>query len=181
MSEGRNGAPMPGTEIERQFRLLRPASEIVEDARRDGTFVTTYEIRQSYLPDTGIWTIRARMTTLPGTPTPLYEQTLKRRLKGIERREIPIPLDERGYLDLLADCGPTLVKHRSEIAIDGRIWELDVFLNPALLGLELVEIELPSGDADVVLPEWVGEETTHLPQYRNAEIVRRLTAEGTTR
>ena len=66
------------------------------------------------------------------------------------------------------------MKQRSEVSIDGFTWEIDVFRNPLLLGLELVEIELPSEDTSIVLPDWVGEETTHLPEYRNAEIARRL-------
>jgi len=164
-------------EIERQFRLLRPASEIIAEAAGNGSLLLSYEIHQSYLPDTGKWTIRARKTIFGGRMTPTFEQTLKCRGEGIARTEVPINLDANGYSRLARQCGPVLRKRRTEISLGDRIWEIDVFLNTALLGLELVEVELPSEDASLVLPDWVGEETTHLPQYRNAELAKRLPAD----
>jgi CYTH domain-containing protein len=161
-------------EIERQFLLRRPAAEIVAEAGRDRTLLMTYDIWQSYLPLTGDWTIRVRKTSHLPRALPSYEQTLKRTVEGIERVEVPINLDQAGYERLLRQCGPTLHKRRSEIALGDRIWEVDVFLNPELLGLELAEVELPARDAEVDLPAWVGEETSHLPEFRNAVIVQRL-------
>jgi len=173
-------------EIERQFKLLRPASEIIAEAERNGSLLLSSEIHQSYLAYTGNWTVRARKTGFGGrlTPvfsgrrmTPTFEQTLKCRAEGIARTEVSINLDENGYRRLARQCGPVLWKRRTEISLGDRIWEIDVFLNPALLGLELVEVELPSEDASLVLPDWVGEETTYLPQYRNAELAKRLPAD----
>jgi len=171
---------MQDIEIERQFRLLRPAAEIIAEAERDRSLLLSYEIHQSYLPDTGRWTIRARKTIFEGLVTPVYEQTLKSRAQGIARNELPIGIDENAYRSMLRQTGPILRKRRTEISLGDRIWEIDVFLNPALSGLELVEVELPSENADIVLPDWVGEETTHLPQYRNAEIARRIPADEET-
>lgn len=163
-----------GREIERQFRLLRPASEIVEAARRDRSLLLSYDISQSYLPDTGGWTVRVRKTTHHGLALPSYEQTWKRTTAGIERIEEPINLDESGYRRLLRHCGPTLRKRRTEIMAFDRKWEVDVFLNPTLLGLELVEIELPTVDSEFVMPDWVGEETSHDSSFRNAVLATRL-------
>ena len=163
-----------GREIERQFRLLRPAADIIEQARQNNTLLLSYEISQSYLADTGSWTIRVRRTQQDNLPLPSYEQTLKRTIHGIERIEEPISLDQDGYERILRHCGPALVKRRSEILVGNLKWEVDVFLNPELCGLELVEVELPAVDTEIHLPDWVGEETSHIAEYRNAALAKRL-------
>lgn len=163
-----------GREIERQFRMNLPASDIIAAAERDGSLLLSYDISQSYLKDAGEWTIRVRKTTYPGLATPSYEQTLKRTVAGIERIEEDVNLDVNGYRRLLRHCGPTLRKRRSAIMAFDRKWEVDVFLNPTLSGLELVEVELPTVDAELILPAWVGEETSHDPSFRNAVLAQRL-------
>lgn len=165
------------TEIERQFMLNRPAAEIIAAAAKDGTLLMSYDIHQSYLPDTGVWTIRARKTIFDAPLAPCYEETLKRTIGGITRREIKLNLTAESYAKLTSECGPVLRKRRTELCIGDRIWEIDVFLNPSLEKLELVEVELPSEDAGLVLPEWIGKETTYLHQYRNAELAKRITAD----
>ena len=110
-------------EIERQFKLLRPASEIIAEAERNGSLLLSYEIHQSYLAYTGNWTVRAHRTNFGGrlTPvfsgrrmTPTFEQTLKCRAEGIARTEVSINLDENGYRRLARQCGPVLWKRRTE-------------------------------------------------------------------
>ncbi|MFZ3482215.1 hypothetical protein [Sphingomonas sp. 3-13AW] len=164
-------------EIERQFRLLRPAAIIIAEAISKGTLLTSYDIYQAYLPDTGDWTVRVRRTVSDGQTAPVHEQTFKRTVAGIERIELQTKLDPASYALIAQHCGATLHKRRSEILFEGRVWEVDVFLNPSLQGLELVEVEIPSAHTLVLQPDWVGEETSHQPQYRNAHLAKRIANE----
>lgn len=54
---------------------------------------------------------------------------------------------------------------------DGRreMWELDIFsgLNS---GLMIAEIELPSEDTKIKIPDWIGKEVTNDPRYLNTSL-----------
>jgi len=65
---------------------------------------------------------------------------------------------------------PLIEKTRHRIEHGGRVWEVDVF-DGANAGLVVAEIELPSEDADLELPAWVGAEVTDDRRYLNANLV----------
>ena len=48
-------------------------------------------------------------------------------------------------------------------------WEIDVF-HGANRGLYIVEIELPSEDFDLIIPDWVGEEITQDKRFDNDQL-----------
>ena len=72
---------------------------------------------------------------------------------------------------MLALCIPPViekVRHRIEHA--GRVWEVDVFggVND---GLVVAEVELPSEDAVLEIPPWIGAEVTDDPRYFNSSLI----------
>ncbi len=175
-------------EIERKFLTDWNATQIFTYFNDLGGYsVTTQAIEQFYLTDTGGWINRARtIRTSPYMNKNENILTMKRPLGGISAVEIETPLSDDQYLELLRleKCN-TLVKSRLVIsrvfeaaewekAEDQPIWFVDVFQNPSLLGLVLVEVELPREDYLVDLPEFIKEEVTHDPAYRNATLFAKL-------
>lgn len=144
-----------GIEIERKF-LMRDRSVL---RGSDGL-----GYRQGYLSRDPERTVRVRVAG------PHAYLTVKGRASGPSRAEfeygIPVA-DGEALLDL---CLPSLIektRHRLEHA--GRTWEVDVF-HGANEGLVVAEVELPSADAPVDLPDWVGDEVTDDPRYVNANL-----------
>lgn len=89
--------------------------------------------------------------------------------------EYEIPLaDAEEMLATLCD-GPILDKRRHWIPHGGRMWSVDVHRGP-LAGLVLAEVELPSVDAHVELPAWVGREVSGDPLFRRDALVARYAA-----
>ena len=83
--------------------------------------------------------------------------------------EYPIPAaDGRIMLDELC-TRPPVAKTRHLIKYDHLTWEVDEFhgLNQ---GLTVAEIELPSPEFVLNLPDWIGEEVTSDSRYRNAAL-----------
>ncbi len=79
--------------------------------------------------------------------------------------EYPIPVEDA--LEIMALSPFTkVVKQRHIIVIGENKWEVDFFLEENE-GLIVAELELPSVDAEVELPEWVGEEVTNDKRYLN--------------
>ena len=67
---------------------------------------------------------------------------------------------------------PDLVDARySRVRHEGRMWEVDVFAGDNA-GLIVAEVELPSADAPLSLPEWVGAEVSHDPRFFNSNLAR---------
>ena len=52
---------------------------------------------------------------------------------------------------------------------DGLLWEIDEF-EGAIAGLIIAEVELESEDQEVILPEWLGLELTHLKGWSNSSL-----------
>lgn len=97
--------------------------------------------------------------------------TIKGRFSDTTRSEfeyeIPLP-DAKSMLSDL--CNKTLVeKERFRIPFEGYIWEVDEFLGENA-GLVIAEIELTREDQPYNKPGWIGEEVTHDPRYRNANL-----------
>ncbi|MGH7670834.1 MAG: CYTH domain-containing protein [Gemmatimonadaceae bacterium] len=145
------------TEIERKF-LVRS-----DDWRADASAGVQY--RQGYLASFPSPVVRVRVAGRGGY------LTIKGPTSGITRAEFeyPIPLeDAEAMLDTLG-AGPVIRKVRYRVSFGGRIWEVDEF-DGANAGLRLAEVELPTADAHVDLPPWVGREVSDDPRYFNANL-----------
>jgi CYTH domain-containing protein len=145
-----------GVEIERKF-LVRGRSFL------DGVVGLPY--RQGYLSTDPDRTVRIRRAGELGYVT------VKGRSRGASRAEFEYEIPVADADDMLALCIPPVidkVRHRVEHA--GRTFEVDVF-GGANEGLVVAEVELPSEDADVDLPDWIGDEVTDDPRYFNANLI----------
>jgi CYTH domain-containing protein len=145
-----------GVEIERKF-LVRDRG-FLDD-------VVGIGYRQGYLSTDPDRTVRIRRAGLHGYIT------IKGRSRGATRAEFEyeIPLDDADAL--LEQCLPPLVeKVRHRVEHGGRTWEVDVF-GGANDGLVVAEIELPSEDAVLDVPSWIGDEVTDDPRYFNANLI----------
>ncbi len=97
--------------------------------------------------------------------------TIKARPNGIscDEFEYAIPLDDAH--EMLVHCGDwVLEKTRYAIPFGERLFEVDVF-HGRHAGLVIAEVELPSVDALVALPAWVGDEVSGDVRYSNAYLV----------
>jgi len=145
-----------GVEIERKYL-------VGDTGFLDGVEGIPY--RQGYLSTDPDRTVRIRRAG------PHAYVTVKGRTHGATRAEFEyeIPVDDaEAMLEL---CLPPLIeKTRHRIEHAGRVWEVDVF-DGANAGLVVAEIELPSEDADLELPAWVGAEVTDDRRYLNANLV----------
>ncbi|MDZ4692991.1 CYTH domain-containing protein [Terricaulis sp.] len=144
-------------EIERKF-LVRSDDWRAQAHMRE-------ELCQAYLAITDLLTIRVRVS---GENAWI---TIKSRGDGLVRDEFEyaIPLADAAKL-IEARQGGVIDKVRHSIAFGGRTWIVDEFRG-AHQGLLLAECELDSPDAALVLPDWVGQEVTDDPAYRNSALV----------
>lgn len=128
------------------------------------------------LSDPSEWTMRIRRSTNVQGADARHLLTLKRKVSGMSCIEIETQIGTEVHTALAAHCGPSLNKRRICVRHAGRTWEIDSFLNPELEDLQLIEVELPTEDAAVSIPKWAGAEVTHLREYKNARIVKRIAA-----
>ena len=95
--------------------------------------------------------------------------TIKGPRVGITNVEVEYPIDLNEAINLWnIHEGVRLSKERSIYILGDEKWEIDVFTDKQLYGLQLVEIELPSEDAKIkYIPDWVGEDVTEVSAFRN--------------
>lgn len=97
----------------------------------------------------------------------------------LSRPELDVPI-ELGLANsiLNALCAPEQVvsKTRHLVPVDGAIWEVDVF-HGRNAGLVVAEIEIPSKDTAVTLPDWIGAEVSLDKRYSNLALSRHPYAE----
>ncbi|HEY5218369.1 MAG TPA: CYTH domain-containing protein [Gemmatimonadaceae bacterium] len=152
------------TEIERKF-LVR------EDRwRADPSQGKRY--RQGYLSTDLDRVVRVRTVGDGGF------LTIKGATQGISRLEFEYSIalaDANEMLNRIC-VGPLIEKTRYRVPFEGRVWEVDVFEGDNA-GLIVAEVELPSADAHVVLPPWVGAEVSGDPRYYNSNLTRHPYAE----
>lgn len=161
-----------GTEIERKF-LLRDAGagpSIVAG-------LTGTALLQGYFRDIEGWSVRLRVAAAPNEEGRAW-LTLKSRdaaapYDSTRRWEIESPVDPDLAGRLLGALAPErcIAKTRFSIPVEGTSlhWEIDRF-EGRHAGLWLAEIELPSADHPLALPDWVGAEVTRDPRYSNANL-----------
>jgi len=147
-----------GIEIERKF--------LVEGDGWQADAGEGLACRQGYLDSGQGATVRVRII---GKEAFL---TIKGATTGITRSEFEYEIPVPDAAELLELCGDTIVeKRRYFIKHSGMIWELDVF-SGSNTGLVMAEIELESERQPFVLPEWVGEDVSSDPRYRNGHLAR---------
>lgn len=145
-------------EIERKF-LLKTLPRLDES--------TATDIVQAYLRADAGGSVRIRVA---GDRAWL---TIKGPAQGRKRHEweYPVPAADAREMLAMAISAPVR-KRRYTLEENGYVWEIDVFrgLNA---GLTVAEVELPSENAAVQLPGWIGEEVTDDPRYLNSSLSRR--------
>jgi CHAD domain-containing protein/CYTH domain-containing protein len=161
--EMRGGAAGPNQEIERKF-LLRGMPKLPEGAVRT-------EIVQGYLPGQHLQE-RVRRVRRVGE-APRYFRTVKLG-SGLTRTEIEEEADQATFRRLWSlTRGRRIRKLRFKVPDGGLTWEIDRFAGRRLV---LAEIELPSEDYDVQVPDWlrdhVEREVTGDDAYVNINLAR---------
>ena len=97
--------------------------------------------------------------------------TIKGKTVGITRSEFEyeIPVAEaEAMIDLFTD--KHIRKHRYEVIIAGKTWEVDEFHGP-LEGLILAELEVESEQEEFEKPDWVTENVSTDSNYFNAVLI----------
>lgn len=148
-----------GVEIERKF-LVSPENFKNIHVNNIKT------IKQGYLHNTMDKSIRIRVENNLGY------LTVKGGASGISKLEYEydIPVDEaEEMLEKLTD-GKLIQKKRHIVLLDGKVWEVDVFLGKNS-GLIIAEIELESEDEEIKIPDWCGQEVSTDPRYINAKLI----------
>ncbi len=125
----------------------------------------TVEIRQGYLCKDVERTVRIRTWDTEGKIT-----VKGKSINGARAEyEYDIPFDHAvEMLDTL--CLPGVIhKRRHLVQLSEYTWEIDEFLDHNN-GLLLAEVELPSTDAIVHLPDWIGTEVTMDHRFKNSHL-----------
>jgi CYTH domain-containing protein len=74
--------------------------------------------------------------------------------------------------ELIRLCLPGMIdKVRHYVEFEGHTWEVDVFYGENE-GLTVAEIELTSEEETFMLPEWIGQEVSDIPQYYNSILAK---------
>jgi CYTH domain-containing protein len=96
----------------------------------------------------------------------------KGRRNGLLGEEVELPLDVHQARHLLDHhcVGHILSKTRHLVPKAELTWEIDVYDAP-LQGIILAEVELPTSDHPVVVPDWIGAEVTSDPAWRKVNMV----------
>lgn len=155
-----------GREFERKYLLAALPPEM---PRRRSVHRLT-RIDQGYLP--GEHLIERVRRVREGQSTRFF-RTVKGGT-GLARIELEEACDATTFAALWRlTKGRRVAKRRHLVMVDGREWAIDEFTDRALV---LAEVELPSADAEVVLPSWLAphvvREVTDEPAYVNAVLAR---------
>lgn len=150
-----------GVEIERKF-LIKLGASLPETDQ-------ILNIRQAYLANDNGSAVRVRITNMEEAYLTI-KQASQENLGVRKEFEYAIPIEDA--LEMMQMSAYTeIVKQRHVIMVGEEKWEVDFFMEENE-GLIIAEIELPSLDTPLVLPEWVGEEVTDDPRYLNNYLAR---------
>lgn len=130
------------------------------------------KIKQGYLVgnEYGVLRIRSECDCERYTNT----LTMKNNRVGIETDEYEFDVSRETALDLFSKCPKVLKKTRYYYEYKGFTWEIDVFHNKNLNGLILAEIELPTTDTKIELPDFIDREVSGEVKYFNSRIYDRI-------
>ena len=100
--------------------------------------------------------------------------TLKGRRTNATATELEWSIERRLAEQIVAQREHAFVEKRRYLwaGVDGFVWEVDEF-EGELSPLVLAEVELPSEDASVEVPSWLGEEITGDHSWSNASLAHR--------
>ena len=158
-----------GIETERKFIVEIP--DISALSKCDG--YTVSRIQQTYLASERAITHRIRLREYADHIE--YYETKKTRLSALSVIEEEKPITREQYdalLEQMARGTRTLIKTRHAVPIGELIYEFDVY--PEWQKSCIMEVELPSEDTVVLLPDFVHviEEVTGRREYTNASMAR---------
>ncbi|HXX48686.1 MAG TPA: CHAD domain-containing protein [Myxococcota bacterium] len=162
LADGLRRLGTPPQEIERKY-LLRDLPERVRGAE-------AVEIEQGYLPG-GV--VRERLRRAVGPRGARLTRTVKLGT-GVVRAEFEEEISEHEFDRLwpLTD-GARLRKRRYRVPAGALVWEIDAFADRPLW---LAEVELPTEDTPVSIPEWLEpylvREVTGDPDFSNLRIAQ---------
>lgn len=151
-----------GVEIERKYLVTGKPW-----ANYDNVKVNA--IQQGYISKSKKHTVRIRLNNKKAMIT------IKGPTKGFTRSEYEyeIPYDDGLSLIMMCD-GPLIDKTRYVFTDEfGQVWDVDEFrgINH---GLVVAEIEVPSEDTDIHLPDWISTEVTFDKRYTNVYLSNHL-------
>lgn len=151
-------------EIERKF-LLKPFYSVLPR-------LNTRYIKQIYVQGSGLETLRIRHSLFQDKTTQGVVQ-VKLRVGEFTSNEYTMEIDADAALAAIQTYNNPVEKLRYETPYgkDGLKWEIDAF-QKVNKGLYIVEIELPSEDYKLEIPEWVGKEVTGDPRYYNENLFK---------
>lgn len=144
-------------EIERKFlikkELWQPKGEGIS-------------IRQGYLSLEPERTVRVRLKGERGF------LTIKGKNHGISRTEMEYEIPAGDAAQLLDEMclRPLVEKVRYTESYQGQQWEIDIFAGDNA-GLAVAEAELESEAAELVLPDWAGQEVSGDARYYNSSLI----------
>lgn len=148
-----------GKEIERKFLVVN--DQWRQQAHRQANYA------QGYLNEPVSCSVRVRI------------EDDQARL-NIKRVQIGPSRDEFEYIIPLADAqqlmtmvvGPTVIKTRHFVMVDGHEWEIDEFHGDNA-GLVVAELELDHENETFTRPDWLGKEVTEEARYYNVFLSQR--------
>lgn len=147
-----------GVEIEKKFLVKK---DLWNKANK-GTGIL---YRQGYMLRQEDKTIRVRL--IEGDQGYI---TIKGKVKGLSRPEYEYAIPEEDAGELLKSfCDNIVSKKRYKIEVEGKLWEVDEFLEDNE-GLIIAELELKRETEAFHTPEWIDTEVTGDPRYYNSEL-----------
>ena len=145
-----------GVEIERKFLVDFEAIENYDEE---------FYIKQGYILNSPEKVVRVRVTD-----TKSYI-TIKGKNIGATRPEFEYEIPYKDATEMLDTmCSSIIEKTRHIFHIFGDIWEIDEF-HGENEGLVVAEVEIPSEDYDLRLPNWIKQEVTDEAKYYNNNLV----------
>lgn len=143
-------------EIERKFLVRGDYKAYADSSSR---------IVQAYLCSSGGNTVRIRLLDRKGV------LTIKGPSVGISRFEWEMEIPQADARALLGLCkGGVIDKTRYRVPFKGHLFEVDEFYGDNE-GLTVAEVELASEEEAFEKPDWLGEEVSDDPRYRNSHLL----------
>ncbi len=155
-------------EIERKF-LIDP-NKIPQDLLRKAE---RFEIVQTYISSNP--EVRVRRVDQDGLRWYLFTMKLPKDAIGLSRTEMEFELSQTVYQDLVKKrVGLAIQKTRLQFLHDSYTFCVDIYRDPALAGLSVVEVEFDNQQqaAAFVPPKWFGQDVTADRRYKNANLAR---------
>ena len=152
-----------GVEIERRF-LLREGATLPDSDR-------VLHMRQAYLVNSEGLSVRVRVINDTEAFLTIKRITPGGNIAVRDEFEYAIPVEDAVQMMDFSTLG-SVKKQRHVLRAGDVTWEID-FFEEANEGLIMAEVELPSYDTPVDLPEWVGREVSDDPAYLSSNLAVR--------